>query len=1140
MNLGKLSLLNYLSEDDVFKRFNDKENINISSPEALAIIVALSYSKKPRKMFFLFKDIYEATSFNQFLGDYLSEDEVYFFPHDDIFHLSALGISYEMKDERLLALSSTLNDKPSIFVSHLSACKLNITPKEEFTFKAIKININDFIDKDELIKKLFKIGYIKTDHIQQTSQIANRGMILDIFDPAYENPIRIEFFGNEVEDIRLFKIEDELSYKHVDNIIIYPSQLRLLNDNSLNYLKEEKAEFEKSEIVSKLKKENLEEIYNSLFLKVEEGYLSESDARFYKLLTHEENNILSYLDDYEKYLFNEDEIKKEEKDIKLKEKDYFISSVSEATSIEGEKIYVDEVLKLNDFTECHDEKSQYSLIIRENGYKSISYHESYQMIQKYLNDGYKVRVALSEPNLSNFAGILNEHNIKYSFYPVHEDVLLYDGKITHGFEAEKYKRVYLSSKEIFGVNDQKLRFLSRYKEAKTLRRYDEIKKGDYVVHDKHGIGRYLGVEKIDGLEYLKIEYANSAYFFLPLNQYKLIKKFSSKDGYTPALDKMGGSTWSRKKSQIRSKISFIADQLLEIYAYRMKLKGFEFKNEDELEKQFLDAFPFKHTDSQLAAIEEIKEDMNSSQPMDRLLAGDVGFGKTEVAFVSAFKAILNGKQVAFLCPTTILSMQHYNVAINRFKDFGVKICLFNRFIPLKEQNENIKRIKNGDIDLVIGTHRLLSDAIEFKDLGLLIVDEEQKFGVTHKEQIKAKTKLIDCLTLSATPIPRTLEISLLNVKSLSLLKEGPVNRMPVKTYVTKYDFKLVCEVIEKELDRKGQVYYLYNNIAGIETIAKKIQKQFKNHAVGICHAKMSENEIEDVMNKFYEKSIDILICTSIIESGLDIPNVNTIIVENADHFGLASLYQIKGRVGRSDRLAYAYFLYKDGKDITDNAKKRLKALTDFTELGSGYKIAMQDLNIRGAGDILGSKQSGFVDSLGYDAYMELLNEVIKEKSVHDKVEVKKEERFELVFSLDSAIPSSYTDEKSRINMYQELSSCHSKEDLVNYSRKIQDIYGAYPREVSNMIMKREIEIFLNSSLVEDFKEELGMYIIITSKEFSLHQNILEKLKNDVEPLNIRLKIRIVHNLFAFELVKTANYLSELIILINALTKAYED
>lgn len=1133
MNLGKLSLLEYLKEDKAYLDFINKKTTYISSVEALAILASLSFKSKSKKMFFLFKNIYEATAFNQFLGDYLNEDEVYFFPNDDVFHTSSLGISYEMKDERQLALSSIYNNKPSILVSHVSASKLNISSKEIILKNKIAIKKGDFINVDDFINKLVKIGYIKTDHISQTSQFARRGMIIDIYDPGYDKPFRIELFGDEIDDIRFFNITDELTTSHIDEITIYPCQLRLLDETATSKLKQlqEKEEYSKDD--------NYKEIVNYLSTKVIEGYLSENDARFFSLLNDKEDNLLSYLEGYDKYLFDKENILEEEIEIKRKEKAYFNSSYKEGISLKDEKIYIDNDLNLDDFTCCLSSINDDELLIRGNGYKAISYQESYLTVSNYLKDGYKIRVALSEPSLSNFATILKQNNIPYSFYPNHGDVMLYDGKITHGFEVVKYKRAYLSSKEIFGISDQRSRFLSRYKEAKLIRRYEDIKVGDYVVHEKHGIGRYLGVEKINSLEYLKIEYANNAFFFLPLNQYKLIRKFSSKDGYTPSLDKMGGSTWARKKASIRNKISYIADQLLEIYSQRASIQGYQFKNDESLETLFMNCFAFKHTDSQLQAIEEIKKDMNSIVPMDRLIAGDVGFGKTEVAFTSAFKAILNNKQVAFLCPTTILSMQHYKVALNRFKDFGVRICLFNRYVSLKEQRENIKLIEEGKIDLVIGTHKILSDDIKFKDLGLLIVDEEQKFGVTHKEKIKAKTTNIDCLTLTATPIPRTLEISLLNVKSLSLLKEPPVNRMPVKTYVTKYNFDLIIEVLEKELNRNGQVYFLHNNISTIESTANKIQKKFKDKTIAVCHAKMNENEIEDVMNKFYSGYIDILICTSIIESGLDIPNVNTIIIEDADHFGLASLYQIKGRVGRSDRLAYAYFFFKDEKKLTDTARKRLKALTDFSELGSGYKIAMQDLNIRGAGDILGARQSGFVDSLGYDAYIELLNEVIREKKFKDKAIIKREDKYELTFSLDNAIPSSYVDEKSRISMYQEISSCTNSEDLINFSSRIKDIYGKYPREVNNLIKKREIEIFLNDeNYVSLFKEKLGLYEIVMSKTFSNRENILNNLKSTIDTLNIKLKVKLVDNLFAFELIKTSDYLDELLLLIHELERIY--
>ena len=531
--------------------------------------------------------------------------------------------------------------------------------------------------------------------------------------------------------------------------------------------------------------------------------------------------------------------------------------------------------------------------------------------------------------------------------------------------------------------------------------------------------------------------------------------------------------------------------------------------------------------------------MESPYPMDRLLAGDVGFGKTEIAFVAAFKAMLAHKQVALLCPTTILCMQHFKVAAERFKSFGIRICAFSRFVPASQQKTNIQLIKEGKIDFVIGTHRLLSNDIVFKDLGLLIVDEEQKFGVTHKEKIKEKSKNIDCLTLTATPIPRTLQMSLLNVRSLSLLEQAPINRMPVKTYVAKQDKELIYEVIGKELERKGQVYYLHNDIKTIYSLASTIQKKFPSNHVGVCHARMSEDEIEETMSNFYACEYDILVCTSIIESGLDIPNVNTIIVENADHFGLSQLYQIKGRVGRSSRLAYAYFFFKDANKITPDARKRLKALKDFTELGSGYKIAMQDLNIRGAGDILGSEQAGFVDTLGYDAYVDLLKEVVKEKEVMNSavVEKKDEHRFELSFSLDAHIPEEYGSETQRINMYRELSDCESDTDLNAFSKKLRDVYGTYPEEVSNLLIKRKIEISLNSGLYDSFIEGLGVYTITMSSAFSAKPALYKILEEKLQPLLVKLRVHINNHRFEFSLTKSRDYLTDLLFLTGELEKA---
>ncbi len=1140
--LDKITLFDYLKKQKEKAKLDQQENIHVSSPEALALLAALSFQDKPRKMFFLFPTIYEAERFSQFLGDFVKEDESYIFPYDEIFRTSAIGVSPEMSEERLLAVSSIFEDKPSILVAHMSSSMINILPKEQYESSLLDLHTEDMFVLKDLLEKIRRLGYTPVDNVTSANQFALRGGILDIYDSAYNNPVRIEFFGDEIDDIRFFRTIDELSFEHVKSIRIHPASLRLLSDTDIQYglenINNQMKQAEK-EVTDRLAYDDLIERLNDLLINSSDGYLAEIDSRFYALFKQEDHCLLDYLSVYEKYLYSPKESLEEQKQVLKKEKTYFSTVVKDGNSIKGERVYKQDDISFMDFKEASYQEDD-SFVIRENSFKALSYAESGFMLNEYLKQGYKVRIVLPEPNLSNYDNFLTEKGIAHTLYPKHSQVMLVEGRITHGYEIPDEKHTYLSAKEIFGVTDQKSRFLSRYKEAKIIRKYEDLKEGDYVVHEVHGVGRYQGVVTMDGLEYLKVQYAEDAVFYLPLSQYRLIRKYSSREGYAPALDRLGGSTWSRKKAKIRSRISYLADQLLTLYAERQNRPGFAFPRENEFEKSFMEDFPYPYTESQYQAIQDIKNDMESPHPMDRLVAGDVGFGKTEVAFNAAFKAILAHKQVVLLCPTTILSNQHYKVAKERFKDFGVNIAVYNRFVTKQKQKEIIEQLKEGKLDLVIGTHGLLADAVMFKDLGLLIIDEEQKFGVAHKEKIKEKAKNIDCLTLTATPIPRTMQMSLLGVRSMSLLAQPPMNRMPVKTYVAKQDNELIYEVIQRELDRRGQVYYLHNNIASIQTLATKLQKKFPDYRVGVVHAKMNQDDIEDIMNQFYQCQIDILVCTSIVESGLDIPNVNTIIVENADRFGLAQLYQIKGRVGRSDRLAYAYFFFKDSSKVTDEGKKRLKALKDFTELGSGYKIAMQDLNIRGAGDILGSEQAGFVDTLGYDAYMDLLATVIKEKKlVSEALEEKPHNDFELSFSLDAHIPSDYGNEAQRITMYKELSDCHSDDELSRYAAKLRDVYGPYPDEVSNLLTKRKIENYLNSKLYAGFTEALGAYIITMSDIFSSKTQIHKRMEEYLQPLVVKLKVRVTaQHRFEFVLTKTRDYLADLLFLTENLEKAY--
>ncbi len=1130
------TLLNSREKNSVIKG----EDVSVSSVESLALIAALAFHDKPEKTFYLFPNMNDAEVFAQFIGDYLDADEYYLFPYDEIFRTSAIGVSPEMRAERLAAIASVFEDKPSVLIAHASSSMLSISPKERYEDGILSFTETDMFSLNSLLLHLLKHGYQHADRVVAPGQFARRGNILDIYDPYYPNPVRIEFFGDEIDDIRLFRVNDELSYKHVHSVYIHPASLRLIEPEETKKAEETFADY-LNKIEPDIPRISFDELKDRALKTIEkgkEGYLDDIDMRFYSFFNKEETNLLDYLDGYKKYVYAPDLVKQYSSSSFKKEKEYFEKSIQNNSSLEDEKVFCSKKLNLKDFSTCTEDASSFS--IRENGYKAVGYARSDLMLKSYLNDGYQIRIVLPEPNLTNYKSYLENKNITYSLYPKESKIMLAEGRITHGFELFDERIAYLSSKEVFGVSSQRSKFLSRYKQAKIIKKYEDLEVGDYVVHEVHGVGKYLGVATLDGLEYLHIQYANDAAIYIPLAQYRLIRKYSSREGHVPTLDRIGGSTWERKKSKIRSKISFLADQLLIMYSQRQGQEGFAFPGDEELEKEFMDTFPYTYTKGQLEAISDVKKDMESKAPMDRLIAGDVGFGKTEIAFYAAFKASIANKQTAFLCPTTILADQHYKVATERLAPFGLRIEVLSRFQSDSEKRRIVSELKEGKIDILIGTHSILSDSVKFKDLGLLIIDEEQRFGVVQKEKIKEKYPTVDSLTLSATPIPRTMQMSLVGIRSTSMLEEPPSNRMPVKTYVSAMDNELIYEVISRELERFGQVYYLHNDIKSIDSVVQRLSKKFPDHKIKAVHAKMDQNVIEETMTDFYEAKIDVLVCTTIIESGLDIPNVNTIIVENADHFGLAQLYQIKGRVGRSDRIAYAYFFFKNSAKMTDDARKRLKALKDFAELGSGYKIAMQDLNIRGAGDILGSEQSGFVDSLGYDAYVDLLEDVMKEKQVAEEGKTEKKDYFELSFSLDAHIPSDYGSESQRITMYRELSDCNTIEEVSKFSQKLKDVYGEYNEEVENLLIKRQIEIRLNSDMVDSFKETLGAYSLVMSESFSQIPYVVKKTEEKLQPVGEKIRIRADRGRLAFSIVKTKDYLADLLFITEQLESIYEE
>ena len=711
--------------------------------------------------------------------------------------------------------------------------------------------------------------------------------------------------------------------------------------------------------------------------------------------------------------------------------------------------------------------------------------------------------------------------------------------LEEGFELPGLGITFISSKELFGFQNRSSRFLNRFKEATILRTYEELKQGDYVVHEYYGIGRFLDIKtiEVDGIhrDFIHVQYSGTSTLYIPLNQFRLLRKYAGREGAEPKLSNLNADDWEKTKKKIKNRINELADRLFALYSERAQGKGFACAKDDVFQMDFEQEFPYQLTEDQEEAVKAIKKDMESSDVMDRLLCGDVGFGKTEVAFRAAFKAINSGKQVAILCPTTLLARQHYELALERFRNFGVDIALISRLVPEKAQKDYMKTIAEGKTHLVIGTHRLLNKDFIFKDLGLLIVDEEQRFGVEQKERIKELKSNIDVLSLSATPIPRTLQLSLLGVRPVSQINTPPENRSSIQTYVAPFNEGVARELIERELSRKGQVFYIHNVVSSIDLVAKKLQKTLPYASIGVIHGKMEKDAIEDTMMRFYNGEIDVLVATSIVENGIDIPNANLIIVEDADHFGLSQLYQIKGRVGRGNRIAYAYLFYNEHKVINKNAQKRLKAIQDFAELGSGYKIAQRDLMIRGAGDILGPEQAGFIDSVGLELYLKLLNEVIEEKKTGKTYEPPKPVK---LFKIDAYIPDEYMVKEDKVEFYQEVENTKNLQELARIKTKLRDIYGRIPHEVNMLLNKRRIDILMENEEFETVNEYSDSIEIVLSDKFSSKSGIGSTLFEALSPYLNKISVTYIHKVLKIRLKKEDNWMKDLETIIECVVSIY--
>lgn len=1121
---SKLELLDILNISTDIDKFSPNE-IEFSFQ------IVKNYTSQKKPLVILVSSLYKAQVIYDCLTQFIDKNDVNIYSDDEIFRLDNQTSSNENYAEKLTCLYSLLAKEEKIFIINLSAYIRFCSAKALFLNKTFNIRKDSTLDRNKLENILLSSGYTRVNSIDGVGQFAIRGVIFDVFSPNYSEPIRLELFDDEVDDIRFFNLEEGITTSKIDKVTIIPNSLYLLTN-------------EDKEMLLELLNENKDNIvndndfdYHSLIEFVKRGYLENKYKLLYSLCKHSYSTICDYIEENNLIIFDKDDIR------------HLLLTYSE-----NEKTLLKEIKASNNLYKDTKLAIEYSKV--EKGLSKSKYFNTefldinlttppyvcenidsfVSILNTYFMQKIRVILLLEDPILSNIKEILNREKIEYSSeIDLKSNLIIIDSFLPFGIFSKKQKLVILSTSDIYGVKTKKSNFFNRFKNTKAIKKYDELEIGDYVVHEDCGVGQYDGLYEKNDQSYIKIKYAKEFVLYVPIEDFRRIRKYCGREGYEPPLDSGDRNAWQRKKNKIKQTTFYMADQLINLYSQRALTKGFSYKAIPELEHLADINFPYQLTPSQERVIEEVYEDLGKEYCMDRLVAGDVGFGKTEVALRAAYRVILNNKQVAFLCPTTILAKQHFDVSQRRFQNLGLKIELLTRFQSVKQVNDILKRLANGEINLVIGTHKLLSDKIKFQDLGLLIVDEEQRFGVKDKEKIKVMSSNVDVLTLSATPIPRTLQLSLMNLRSLSLLDEAPTNRIAVKSYVCSYDENLIKEVVQRELARKGQVFYLSNDVRSMSIKIEKLKKLFPLSTIAMVHGQMSGDDIEEVMSNFYDKKIDILLCSTIIESGIDIPNANTIIVEGADRMGLGQLYQIKGRVGRSDRLAYCFFIYDNLNKVTLSGLKRLQALKEFTELGSGLKIASQDLKIRGAGDMLGKKQSGHIDTLGFEAYSRLLKEAIKQRKeqakefkIEDKNSIfyENENYRKLSFSVDATIPKHFMSDVDRINSYRELGNIQTIEELSKFGLKLRDIYGPLPEEVKNLIVKKRVEIFLNKYYVSSFVETFGNY------ELSLIPNYLDFeqfkiLESKLESLNRILKLNVKHNGLFFKITRDNEYLKTL-------------
>ena len=1060
------------------------------SAKSLAIASGL---KSQAKLIVMTSTYGEAERLINDLISILGSDLVYPFLVDDSPMVEFLMSSQEKIFSRIEALRF-LRDKSQkgILVCNLAASRLLLPDPTVFDASVLTFEIGQECEQRKLNNQLLSLGYKKVTQVQSQGEFSIRGDILDIFETSQISPFRIEFFGDEIDGIRKFDTESQLSKESLSQVQIFPASDVLLTEE--DYLRGQKfLEHEIEKTLSPTLKSYLEEVYSSSKQQTPYAEIRKFLSAFYK----KEWSLFDYLhqipvifDDYQKIIQQYDVFDQEIARI-FTDDLHNSKSVSSLQYFADTESYYKKYLPTTFFSNFQkglgnlkfDHLYQFNQYPMQEFFNQFSFLKS--EIERYKKLKYTIVLqTTSKADSKKLLNILDEYEIKIDTIFGNElskgSVNLVEGNLRHGFHFVDENLVFITEYEMFKKKIKRKYRRQNISNAERLKDYNELEKDDYVVHQVHGIGQYLGIETIEikGIhrDYVSVQYQNGDRISIPVEQIQTLSKYVSSDGKAPKLNKLNDGHFKKAKQKVKSQVKDIADDLIKLYAERSQLEGYAFSEDDQDQIVFDEAFPYVETEDQLRSIEEIKKDMQNSRPMDRLLVGDVGFGKTEVAMRAAFKAVNDHKQVVVLVPTTVLAQQHYSNFKERFQQFAVNVDVLSRFRSKKEQAETIEKLKKGQVDILIGTHRVLSKDVVFSDLGLMIIDEEQRFGVKHKEALKELKKKIDVLTLTATPIPRTLHMSMLGIRDLSVIETPPTNRYPVQTYVLEQNDRVIRDAVLREIDRGGQVYYLYNKVDTIEKKVSELQELIPEASIGFVHGQMSEIRLENTLLDFIEGQYDILVTTTIIETGVDIPNANTLFIENADHLGLSTLYQLRGRVGRSNRIAYAYLMYRPDKSLTEVSEKRLEAIKGFTELGSGFKIAMRDLSIRGAGNLLGSSQSGFIDSVGFELYSQLLEEAIAKKNGTDKKREKG--NAELILQIDAYLPHDYiSDERHKIEIYKRIRQIDNRVNYEELQDELIDRFGEYPDVVAYLLEIGLAKAYLDKVFVNRVERKNNKLVI---------------------------------------------------------------